>query len=188
MDEGWYLMSARDLEIELKRWREPALDAPESRAERLSTTAALAYREKGNLPDDLGRSLRLVIHIPPEGGPGYVEKQRVRFEPDFHEAPAWKREGSKPINVVPLRAGRARPSGDAWWDDPDIAELEREWLERGTVAGMPVPGAYRSFVYKTVIALRAAGKEITPATVSDSVSRWLSPSDAQALRAALEGD
>jgi hypothetical protein len=188
MDEGWYLMSPHDLEIELKRWREPDVDAPDSDAQRLSTSAALAYREKGNLPDPLGRSLRLVIHVPADAGPGYVEKQRVRFEPDFHEAPEWKKEGSKPINVVPLRAGRARASRDAWWDDPDIAALEREWLERGTVAGMPVPGAYRGFVYKTVLALRAAGKEVTSRSVSDSVSRWLSPADAQALRAALEDD
>jgi hypothetical protein len=188
VDEGWYLMSPGDLEIELKRWRDPSTHVPASNAERLATPAALAYRATGNLPDALGRSLRLVIHVPNDAGPGYVERQRARFEPDFHEAPTWKRAGSKPINVVPLREGRASEPRAAWWDDPDIAALEREWSATGSVAGMTVPADYRGFVYKTVLALRAAGKEVSPRSVSDSVSRWLSPTDAEALRAALEGD
>lgn len=179
-------MSAADLEIELKRWRDPGAEDPASNAERLSIEAALAYRAKGNLPDAWGRSLRLVINIPEDAGPGYVEGQRARFEPDFHSAPHWKREGSKPINVVPLRAARGAAPRSAWWDDPEIAALEEEWRTRGTVAGLVVPGEYRGFVYKTVVALRAANKEVTPRAVADSVSRWLSPSDAQALRAALE--
>jgi hypothetical protein len=187
VDEGWYLMSPEDLEIELKRWREPGSVTSSSNAQPLSTEAALAHREKGNLPDALGRSLRLVIHVPADAGPGYVEKQRARFEPDFHDAPTWRREGSKPINVVPLRAARAASKREAWWDDPEIAALEQEWRAHGTVAGMNVPGEYRSFVYKTVVALRAADKEVTARTVSDSVARWLGSAEAEALRTALEG-
>jgi hypothetical protein len=52
---------------------------------------------------------------------------------------------------------------------------------------MNVPGEYRSFVYKTVVALRAADKEVTARTVSDSVARWLGSAEAEALRTALEG-
>jgi len=188
VDDGWYLMSPHDLEIELKRRREPHADVPPSNAEPLSIPAALAYREKGNLPDELDRSLRLVINVPADAGPGYVEQQRIRFEPDFHDAPSWRRDGSRPVNVVPLRASGPRESRETWWDDPDIAALEREWRTSGTVAGMKVPGEYRGFVYKTVLALRATGHEVTPQSVSNSVARWLTPTDAQALRAALEGE
>jgi hypothetical protein len=91
-----------------------------------------------------------------------------------------------PVNVVPLRSaavtGRARP----WWEDPAVAELEEAWRRDGTVCGLVVPGPYRSFVYKTVLQLRAAGRAVTVGSVAGAIARWTSARDAQVIREALE--
>jgi hypothetical protein len=49
-----------------------------------------------------------------------------------------------------------------------------------------IPGAYRGFVYKTVVSLRSAGRDVTVDSVADSVARWLEPARVAELRAALE--
>lgn len=187
--EGWYLMSPADLEAELLRWRVPSAEAPPSNASPLSVDDALAYRNAGNLPDELGRSLRLVLLLDDRSDLGSVAVRRLRYEPDYHEAPHWRRVGSKPVNVVPLtppsQERSQHPSPRPWWEQPDVAALEEEWRSTGAVAGINVPAEHRGFVYKTVIALRAAGKEISPTTVADSVARWLPPDDARRLRDAL---
>lgn len=53
---------------------------------------------------------------------------------------------------------------------------------------MRVPASYRGFVYKTVVALKNAGAEITAAAIADSISRWVPPAEAERIRAALEDD
>lgn len=180
-------MSAADLEIELKRWRNPGEAVPATGAEPLTTEAALAFRDAGNIPDDRGRSLRLVLHVNDAAELSYLQQKRLAFEPDFHDAPSWRREGSKPVNVVPLRRDDVRGGGGrAWWEDPDVAALEKEWSATGTIAGMRVPAEVRSFVYKTVLSLRAAGREVTPASVADSIARWMLPEEAEQIRRALE--
>jgi hypothetical protein len=184
--EGWYLMSTRDLEIELARFRSPEAEADPSGAVRLSVEEALAYRDAGNLPDGEGRTLRLVLHVRDEADLASLDAKRLAYEPDFHAAPKWRRPDSKPVNVVPLRHRGVGPvSHDAWWEDADIGALEKEWSATGTVAGLVVPAAYRGFVYKTVIALRRAGIEITATSVADSVERWVPREEAARIRAAL---
>ena len=180
-------MSPQDLERELKRWRSPGEDVPPSAAQPLSIDDALAYRNGGNLPDELGRSLRLVLHVKDATELSYLQEKRLRYEPDFHAAPDWRVEGSKPVNVVPLRdADVTGATRHAWWEDPEVAELERQWSATGTVGGLAVPAEYRSFVYKTVLALRAAGHPITADSVADSIARWLSPKETEHIRAALK--
>ena len=184
LQEGWYLMSVADLEIELARIRDPNAAHKTSRARRLSMEEALAYRNAGNIPDEHGRSLRLVLR----GAPESLGTTRLRFEPDFHRAPAWRREGSKPVNIVPLTDSREESdeAGEkAWWQHGDVAELEAEWNRSGTVAGIVVPAAYRSFVFKTAASLRGAGLEVTIDSLLDSVARWLSPEQVAELEAAL---
>jgi hypothetical protein len=91
------------------------------------------------------------------------------------------------VNVVPLRSKNVVGAGDrAWWDDPEVAQLEAEWARSGTVAGMRVSAEVRSFVYKTVLSLRSAGLEVTPRSVADSIARWMSPEQAEQIRQALE--
>lgn len=184
LEEGWYLMNVTELERELGRWR--GNDAPRSSAVRLSVEQALAYRDRGNVPDEQDRTLRLVLHVGNRAELSYLQSKRLLYEPDFHDAPTWRLEGSKPINVVPLRVGEIEP-GDAspWWEQPELASLEDEWRSAGTVAGLPVPAPYRGFVFKTVLALRAAGKDVTPDAVADSVARWLAQEEAERIRAAL---
>ncbi len=180
-------MSSEDLERELKRWRDPTADVPPSGAEPVTIERALAYRDAGNIPDERGRSLRLVLHVSTAAELSYLQEKRLEFEPDFHDAPVWRRAGSKPVNVVPLRKDDVKgPGGRPWWEDPDVAELEREWSSSGAVAGMPVPAEYRGFVYKTVLSLRAAGRDITADAVADSVARWMSPAEAEQIRRALK--
>ena len=166
-------MSVGDLEIELARLRDPS-EARRSGAERLSTEDALAYRNAGNLPDDHGRSLRLVL----SGAPESFGARRLMFEPDFHRAPSWRRSGSKPVNVVPLPAPRVVGDLDderAWWEQDDIAALEAEWQASGTIAGVAVPAEVRSFVLKTAASLQAAGIDVTVDAIVASIARWLSP-------------
>ncbi len=184
--EGWYLMSTSDLERELARWRDPSADRGPSNALRLSVEEALAYRNAGNLPDDDGRSLRLVLYVDGPEDLSALQRKRVLYEPDFHDAPRWRREGSKPVNVVPLRKPGVAPSPpEAWWEERDLAALEEEWRTSGRVGGLVVPAEYRGFVYKTVLALKAVGREVTADSVADSIARWLPPFEADRIRAAL---
>lgn len=184
LSEGWYLMSVRDLEIELVRHRDPDRDPGASGAERLTIEQGLAYRAAGNLPDEYDRTLRLVLFVDDQP----ISEKRLRYEPDFHSAPTWRREGSRPINVVPLAVrGPLREKRDIpWWEQSDVAPLEAEWQRTGTVAGLAIPADMRSFVLKTIASLRAAGVEVTHRSILDSVSRWLSPSQVAELRAAFD--
>ena len=181
MREGWYLMSTSELERALQAWRNG--ERGEEFGLALEIEDAIARRNAGNVPDDEDRSLRLVMFV--DGEP--LERKRLRFEPDFHSPPEWRRYGSRPVNVVPLRTEDS-PSGDgaAWWDSPRVRDLEEEWRTSGTVAGIVVPGDYRSFVFKTVIALQDAGEAVTPRSVGDSIARWMSPEDAHRIRESLK--
>jgi hypothetical protein len=182
LEEGWYLMSTSELERELARWR--GADRSPSEAIRLSNQEALDLRNAGNVPDEQGRTLRLVLYIDsPE--PGLLERKRLVFEPDYHDAPNWRRVGSAPVNLVPLRTTDVAAEPSEWWDDPAIAALEREWAEKGTVEGLSVPASYRGFVFKTVLALRAAGRRVTAIAVADSIARWVPPAEADEIRTAL---
>jgi len=172
--DGWYLMSTADLEVELARWRSPGTEVGTSNTRRLTTEEALEYRNAGNLPDEVDRTLRLVLRIDDTQDLERLAERRLEFEPDYQEAPAWRREGSRPVNVVPLRrSGVAPVSTGPWWEDDELAKLEREFGERSTAAGVRVPGEYRGFIFKTVLALRSQGREITPETISASIARWL---------------
>ena len=184
LEEGWYLMSTSDLERELARFRGAAV--PASGAVRLSIDEALAYRDAGNLPDPKGRTLRLVLHTAETADVASLDSKRLVYEPDYHDPPSWRSEGSKPVNVVPLRRARAQAEAtDPWWERPELRELEQEWSRSGTVHGVAVPAAYRGFVYKTALALRAAGIEVTAESLADSISRWEVPDDAERIRTAL---
>ncbi len=185
LSEGWYLMSVTDLEIELARVRDPGRRDEVSGAEALSVAQALRYRDAGNLPDARGRSLRLVL----EADDDALSLKRLRFEPDYHDPPTWRRSGSKPVNVVPLVTGASEARRDpeaVWWEQPDVADLENEWRETGMVAGVRVPEGYRGFVLKTVASLSAAGAAITVESIVASLSRWLTPGQVAEIRAALE--
>jgi hypothetical protein len=183
--EGWYLMSTADLEHELARWRAPEENGGLSSAQPLTTEQALAFRNAGNLPDELDRTLRLVLHVGDSRDLANLAERRLEFEPDYQNAPTWRREGSRPINVVPLRRPRIAPVSDGpWWEDAELAALEHEFNERSTAGGLRVPGEYRGFVFKTILALRSQGRDVTPKTISDSIARWLPKEDA--ARIALE--
>jgi len=177
LEEGWYLMSVADVEAVLAG-RESAT------IKRLSTHEALAIRDAGNVPDELNRSLRLVLVVD-DDDPEAFARRRIEFEPDYQEQPSWRREGSKPVNVIPVRKGPRGPAIDEWRDDPAVAALEEEWLESGTMAGVKVPAEYRSFVHKTVLALRATDSDVTAETIADSIARWVPPEDAARIRVAL---
>jgi hypothetical protein len=185
MEDGWYLMSTETLERVLARWRageEP--DVPDD-AIALTIEAALRYRDAGNIPDEQGRSLRLVLHTS-DDEVDRLATRRLEFEPDFHGAPTWRGPGSKPVNVVPLRRRTTEAApGSPWWEQPDVQMLEEEWKETGMVAGITVPEEFRSFVFKTVVSLRSAKLEVTPDSIADSVARWLPPDEAERLREAL---
>ena len=174
-------MSTAELEQAVAAWRRG--DRDEEYGTPLSIEAATARRNDGNMPDQYGRSLRLVLFVDEEP----LERKRLRWEPDYHDAPRWRREGSRPVNVVPLRDPDA-PVGDGrpWWEMPGVDDLEDEWRRSGSVAGIEVPAEYRSFVFKTVLALREAGREVTPDSIGDSVARWLSIEDARKIRASLK--
>ncbi|MGH2750384.1 MAG: hypothetical protein ACRDK3_05870 [Actinomycetota bacterium] len=185
--DGWYLMSTSDLELELANWRSPEARPTGSCARRLTTEEALAFRDRGNLPDEQGRTLRLVLRVDDTQELAQLERRRLEFEPDYQDAPKWRREGSRPINVVPLRPpGVAPVTTDAWWEVPELAALEREYEEHGTAGGVRVPGEYRGFVFKTVLALRSQHREVTPGAISDSIARWLSDEDAARIARALK--
>lgn len=175
-------MSTRELERALASWRS---GEPPDFGRELSVEEALQRRNEGNIPDEEDRSLRLVLVVDEQP----LEQKRLRYEPDFHKAPEWRREGSRPVNVVPLRDRHSPPpTAQPWWDNPRVQTLEKEWQATGVVAGMRIEAEYRSFVFKTVIALQDAGEPISPRTVGDSVSRWLSPEDARKVRDSLQAE
>lgn len=181
MREGWYLMSTPELEKALAVWRGGGRS--EEFGVPLSIEEALARRNDGNIPDEGGRSLRLVLFV----GDEPLERKRLLWEHDFHDAPDWRREGSRLVNIVPLRTAGS-PPGDtrSWWETPQMEALEKEWRRDGSILGIEVAAEYRSFVFKTVIALQEAGREVTPDAIGDSIARWLQPEDAQKIRASLK--
>jgi len=186
--DGWYLMSAEDLEVELRRWRHPNAETRPSNAIRLDTSSALEYRDAGNLPDELDRSLRLVLILASAEELLALDQKRLIYEPDHHEAPSWRREGSRPVNVVPLRTADVTTEPvESWTDDAQMAALEREWEASGCVRGIGVAPEVRGFVYKTVLALESAGRPVTVEGITDSLQRWLSPPDVQRVRDGLDG-
>lgn len=178
--EGWYLMSDRDVEIELARLKGEPRNA--SSALSLSVEEALAYRSAGNVPDGEGRSLRLVLSDEETS----FEKRRLVFEPDLHAAPTWRREGSRPVTLIPLpRARASKPHDWQWSDEPAMKRLEDEWTRTGSAAGVKVPADLRGFLFKTIAALQASNQEITIESVCSSIARWLRPSDVARIRDAL---
>ncbi len=186
LEEGWYLMSDRDLEQELARWRSGGA-LPPSNAAPLGIEEALEYRNAGNLPDGKQRSLRLVLRVNDSSELFTLEEKRLMYEPDYQKAPSWRVDGSRPVNVVPLRGPNAGPAATGpWWERPELAALEAEWQQRGSIGGVRVPEGYRSFVFKTVLSLRAAGREVTATSIADSIQRWVPPEDALRIRTALE--
>ena len=97
--------------------------------------------------------------------------------------------------------------GDITWLNIDEADMSDPTIRRGStgnpvrraqkrltlggydtggVDGVRIPAQYRSFVYKTIALLRAAGEEVTVATISASIARWVAPDQAEDLRAVLE--
>lgn len=179
-------MSAADLEVELRAWRDRGAEVPPSDAVALGIQEALAFRDRGNLPDERGRTLRLILVVD-RSEPGLIERERLRFEPDFHEAPTWRREGSRPVNVIPLPIPDASDKEplEAWWEDPAMGALEAEWRSTGGVGGLAIPEEWRGFAFKTISSLRASGREVTVDSIADSVARWLAPGEVERLRAAL---
>ena len=186
LEEGWYLMSTGELEHALQAWREgdPKLATA---VLALSNEEALAIRNAGNVPDEHGRSLRLVLIVEDSSDLERLSSKRLTYEPDFHSAPSWRRPGSRPVNVVPLKRSQdSAKTAKPWWQDSEMKKLEEEWQRTGAVSGVRVPASYRGFVYKTVVALKIAGADITAAAIADSISRWVPPEEAERIRAALE--
>jgi hypothetical protein len=175
-------MSDRAVEAMLAARREGRDELPEE-ALALSRDEGVEYRNEGNLPDEAGRTLRLLLVLEPGESSG-VEAMRSLFEPDYLDAPAWRREGSRSVNVIPVGIHEVTELS-AWWDEEEMAAFETEWRARGTVSGVPVPGEYRSFVYKTVAALRRAGRVVTADSIAGSIARWVPPSAAAEVRRAL---
>jgi len=184
--DGWYLMSTADLELELRRWRSPEELPPASGAEPLSIEQAIAFRDAGNIPDEHDRTLRLVLRIEDTKDLANLDARRISFEPDYHEAPRWRSEGSRPINVVPLRSSDVRPvTTTAWWEEPALKALEQEFQTSGTAAGVRVPGEYRGFVFKTILSLQAQSREVSPRTIAESIARWMPEADARRVARSL---
>jgi hypothetical protein len=184
--EGWYLMNTPDLERELIRGRLRETTAGIERAMRLTIEEALTFRDAGNVPDEHGRTLRLVLMARNPSEVRELPTRRLLFEPDYLDRPKWRREGSKPVNVVPVGAGMHVSSQEPWWEEPELAALESDWLATGTVDGLRVPEKYRGFVYKTILTLRGAGREVTIDGIVDSLARWLGPGETVEIRSALE--
>jgi hypothetical protein len=186
--EGWYLMSTRDLEVELALERNAGAPPEQSNALPIPTEEALAFRNAGNVPDELDRTLRLGLRISRPGEVDELQSKRLIYEPDYLEAPSWRAPDSVPVNVVPLRTPDSSPSPEPgpWWDEPNLARLEAEWEATGRVAGVAIPATYRGFVYKTVLELQAAGRPVTVAAIADSIARWTGSAEAQEIRRALE--
>ncbi len=184
LQEGWYLMSTASLERELIFWRTSS-GRPAENVQPLTIEEALAFRNAGNVPDELERTLRLVLHVNSDEDLQSLDRKRLAFEPDYLDAPTWRREGSKPVNVVPLRPAIVDGTAQPWWENDATAELEGEWQTHGTAAGLKVPGDYRGFVFKTVLALQNGGREVTVDSVCDAIARWVSPDQVEEIRTAL---
>ncbi|MDQ4124485.1 MAG: hypothetical protein M3134_02645 [Actinomycetota bacterium] len=180
-------MSTADLERELALWRDPGAAGPPSNAIPLSVEEAISYRDAGNLPDEHGRTLRLVLYARDLDEVRALGRKRLQFEPDYHDAPAWRREGSAPVNVVPLRGPDVAGDASPWWESPDVASLEEEWRATGRIAGLSVPAEYRGFVLKTVVGLRDAGIPVDVDSVAASLSRWLAPEQVREISDAIRG-
>lgn len=178
-------MSTADLENELARWRDPAASRPASNALPLTVADALSYRDAGNLPDEHGRTLRLVLFARDLEEVRALGRKRLRFEPDYHSAPEWRREGSAPVNVVPLKGPEVAGDPAPWWESKDVAGLEAEWRETGRIAGLAVPSEYRGFVLKTAAGLRDAGIPVDVESVAASLARWLAPEDVDEITDAI---
>ena len=176
-------MSVPELERELALWKNGEAPGP---VERLTLDQALAFRDAGNVPDARGRSLRLVLHVSSRSDLAGLDEKRREWEPDYLDAPTWRREGSKPVNVVPLRLAEVEGWPQAWWEDADVGPLEKEWARDGTVGGVTVPGELRGFVFKTVIELRAAGRDVSVDAIVASVARWLKAEDMERFERALK--
>lgn len=176
-------MSTTDLERELARWR--GAEAPASNAIALSVEDALAYRNAGNLPDAQGRTLRLVLFARDLDEVRALGRKRLDFEPDYHSAPEWRREGSAPVNVVPLRGPDVAGDPSPWWESDDVAALEDEWRDTGRIAGLAVPAEYRGFILKTVVSLREADIPVDADSVAASLARWLAPEHVREITNAI---
>ncbi|HVF52169.1 MAG TPA: hypothetical protein VNC78_01030 [Actinomycetota bacterium] len=185
--EGWYLLTDAEVEQLLISLR--AGESSPVQLQPLESAAALAFRNRGNVPDEHGRCLRLVLHVEGVEGLKQLDARRAGFEPDFRDAPTWRRPGSRAVNIVPLRLDARSEGGgrevQSWLDDPDVAALEEEWRVTGRIAGLIVPAEYRSFVYKTVLSLRASRHPVTVESVLASVARWLDPDGVATLRSVI---
>jgi hypothetical protein len=189
-------MSTSDLETELALERGRKVESARPNSVSISIEEALAFRDAGNVPDEHGRTLRLVLRASRPGNPDELQSKRLTFEPDYLNAPSWRRPGSVPVNVVPLLASETGngaadasatiPTDRPWWDHPDLARLEDEWAATGAVDGIAIPAAYRGFVYKTVVELRSAGRAVTVDTITNSIARWTRADDVAEIRRALE--
>jgi hypothetical protein len=184
--EGWYLMSTEELERMLRWWRTPAAGPDPLPAVRLTIEEALAHRDSGNVPDEHGRTLRLLLLARDRDEVRNLAIKRARYEPDYLDAPVWRREGSKLVNVVPLGGNRGSSQERPWWEEPELAALESEWAATGAIEGLHIPEAYRGFVYKTILSLRAAGRPVDVQSIADSVARWMAPEEVAEIRSALE--
>lgn len=182
--DGWYLMSTSDLETMLSSFRAGAEVLPDG-AVALTVAEALAFRDAGNLPDEDGRTLRLVLRVEGPKDLLELEARRRRFEPDHLDPPTWRVEGSRPVNVVPLRGKEVQGRAEPWWEEAELGALERQWQAEGRVDGVAIPGEYRGFVFKTVLALRAAGREVSADSIAGSIERWVPDYAAAEIRAAL---
>jgi hypothetical protein len=177
-------MNTTDLERELRRYRGEKAEGGTA-VVRLTVAEALAYRNAGNLPDEHGRTLRLVLLARDSEEIKNLPRRRELYEPDYQDAPRWKKEGSRPVNLVPL-GGQARTAVDLpWWEQPELSALEEEWLATGSIGGIQIPQEYRGFLYKTILSLRAAGREVTVTAIGDSLARWLDPEVASEIGTAL---
>jgi hypothetical protein len=184
--EGWYLMSTQELESMLRWWRESDTEECPVAAEQLTIEDAIAFRDAGNVPDEHDRSLRLLLFARDRDELLNLSMKRAHFEPDFHDAPTWRRKGSRPVNIVPLRMDVEAADDRPWWAEPELAAMESEWTSSGAIEGLRIPEAYRAFVYKTILSLRAGGRAVTVESVVDSVARWLAPEETAEIRSALQ--
>ncbi|MDQ3982304.1 MAG: hypothetical protein M3271_06440, partial [Actinomycetota bacterium] len=169
---------------ELARWRGGRPPSKDLIA--LDIDAAIERRNRGNIPDAAGRSLRLVLRIDTEQDLKGLDSKRLRLEPDFLDPPTWRREGSRPVHVVPLRAPGVAPDVPRrWQEDPELAPLEWEWARTGTAAGLKIPADFRAFIYKTILALQVAQRDVTIEAIVASLSRWLDEAQVAEIDSAL---
>ena len=107
LEEGWYLMNVPELERALRWMRETESEGESFAGIRLSIDQALEFRNAGNVPDENGRSLRLVLHVDAE--PEGLARKRPSSSPTITRPPHGGERDPKPVNVVPL--GRGPRSG-----------------------------------------------------------------------------